>query len=165
MKNPIVLFFDQDLWTPENLSTVEERIDSRKANNKGTVTASGIRVDTSNRLTQQIFDVTEQRVTNTVEQEFGTVRVEGAFRPSESEPTRAIVGFDTCDITIDEKSNQFGFGTTLSLGFVFSALSLVRGTKDNGWLETTYLDEELRIGRGNKGSMFVLTRDRNAVQP
>jgi len=27
-----------------------------------------------------------------------------------------------------------------------------------GWLEITYLDEELRIGRGNQGSVFVLTK-------
>ena len=28
-----------------------------------------------------------------------------------------------------------------------------------GWLETTYLDEDMRIGRGNEGSVFVLTRE------
>ncbi|NJK42194.1 MAG: fibrillin [Acaryochloridaceae cyanobacterium SU_2_1] len=27
-----------------------------------------------------------------------------------------------------------------------------------GWLETTYLDQDLRIGRGNNDSLFVLTR-------
>jgi hypothetical protein len=27
-----------------------------------------------------------------------------------------------------------------------------------GWLEITYLDEDLRIGRGNRGSVFVLTK-------
>ncbi|WP_299411487.1 PAP/fibrillin family protein [Acaryochloris sp. IP29b_bin.148] len=27
-----------------------------------------------------------------------------------------------------------------------------------GWLETTYLDEDMRIGRGNNDSLFVLTR-------
>lgn len=28
-----------------------------------------------------------------------------------------------------------------------------------GWLETTYLDEDMRIGRGNEGNVFVLTKD------
>lgn len=28
----------------------------------------------------------------------------------------------------------------------------------SGWLEITYLDEDLRIGRGNQGSLFVLTK-------
>ncbi len=27
-----------------------------------------------------------------------------------------------------------------------------------GWLDVTYLDEDLRIGRGNEGSVFVLTK-------
>ncbi|NEP29276.1 PAP/fibrillin family protein, partial [Moorena sp. SIO3I6] len=27
-----------------------------------------------------------------------------------------------------------------------------------GWLEITYLDDDLRIGRGNQGSVFVLTK-------
>ena len=28
-----------------------------------------------------------------------------------------------------------------------------------GWLETTYLDEDMRIGRGNEGNVFVLTKE------
>jgi len=28
-----------------------------------------------------------------------------------------------------------------------------------GWLETTYLDADLRVGRGDKGSVFVLRKD------
>jgi hypothetical protein len=28
-----------------------------------------------------------------------------------------------------------------------------------GWLDITYLDEDLRIGRGNEGSLFVLVKD------
>jgi hypothetical protein len=27
-----------------------------------------------------------------------------------------------------------------------------------GWLDITYLDNDLRIGRGNEGSIFVLTK-------
>jgi PAP_fibrillin len=30
--------------------------------------------------------------------------------------------------------------------------------KANSWLDITYLDESLRIGRGNQGSVFVLTK-------
>ncbi|MBR8830626.1 MAG: hypothetical protein N5P05_000872 [Chroococcopsis gigantea SAG 12.99] len=37
-------------------------------------------------------------------------------------------------------------------------------TSDNprsgGWLEVTYLDEDLRIGRGNQGSVFVLAKEK-----
>lgn len=28
-----------------------------------------------------------------------------------------------------------------------------------GWLETTYLDQDMRIGRGNEGNVFVLTKE------
>ncbi len=30
--------------------------------------------------------------------------------------------------------------------------------RQQGWLEITYLDRDLRIGRGNRGSLFVLTK-------
>jgi len=30
--------------------------------------------------------------------------------------------------------------------------------EQNGWLDITYLDSDLRIGRGNEGSVFVLTK-------
>lgn len=32
------------------------------------------------------------------------------------------------------------------------------GNQDN-WLDITYLDEDLRIGRGHRGNLFVLTKD------
>ncbi|MFS8861339.1 PAP/fibrillin family protein [Synechococcus sp. H60.3] len=34
----------------------------------------------------------------------------------------------------------------------------VRRREPTGWLEITYLDEDLRIGRGSEGSVFVLRR-------
>ena len=30
-----------------------------------------------------------------------------------------------------------------------------------GWLEITYLDEDLRIGRGNEGSVFILAKEKS----
>lgn len=42
----------------------------------------------------------------------------------------------------------------------FAALDLNIESRDQqGWLDITYLDEDLRIGRGNEGSVFVLTKD------
>ena len=32
------------------------------------------------------------------------------------------------------------------------------GKGPEGWLDTTYLDEDLRLGRGDKGSTFVTVR-------
>lgn len=34
----------------------------------------------------------------------------------------------------------------------------INAERQQGWLEITYLDEDLRIGRGNRGSLFVLTK-------
>jgi hypothetical protein len=39
-------------------------------------------------------------------------------------------------------------------GFDFS----INSNRQQGWLEITYLDEDLRISRGNQGSLFVLTK-------
>ncbi len=39
-------------------------------------------------------------------------------------------------------------------GFDFS----INSDRQQGWLEITYLDEDLRISRGNQGSLFVLTK-------
>ncbi len=36
----------------------------------------------------------------------------------------------------------------------------IRRREQTGWLDITYLDEDLRIGRGSEGSVFVLTRVR-----
>ncbi|AOY83026.1 PAP/fibrillin family protein [Moorena producens JHB] len=34
----------------------------------------------------------------------------------------------------------------------------INSDNQEGWLEITYLDNDLRIGRGNQGSLFVLTK-------
>ena len=31
--------------------------------------------------------------------------------------------------------------------------------EQKGWLETTYLDDDMRVGRGNEGNVFVLTKE------
>ena len=35
----------------------------------------------------------------------------------------------------------------------------INSDRQQGWLEITYLDKDMRIGRGNQGSLFVLTKD------
>ena len=34
----------------------------------------------------------------------------------------------------------------------------ISSNRDPGWLEITYLDNSMRIGRGNQGSVFVLRK-------
>lgn len=145
-----------DAWKPAIAES--SNIETRQFNAKGEVSAAGIRVDTSNKVVKQIFDVNKMTATNLVTLDFGKVSIAGTFRPSKNVPTRAVISFTNVDITLNN-------GLELKLGFLFSILALFRGNKENGWLETTYLGDDMRIGRGNKGSMFVLTRDVDAVQP
>lgn len=37
----------------------------------------------------------------------------------------------------------------------------INNQQQKGWLEITYLDEDLRLGRGNEGNVFVLVKDSN----
>jgi PAP_fibrillin len=51
--------------------------------------------------------------------------------------------------------------TAIEAGQKFTAIDLPitrKADRDPAWLEVTYLDESLRIGRGNEGSVFVLTK-------
>ena len=50
--------------------------------------------------------------------------------------------------------------TAIENGQKFTAIDLPinRQGKEPAWLEVTYLDENLRISRGNEGSIFVLTK-------
>ncbi len=44
-------------------------------------------------------------------------------------------------------------------GKKFTALDFtIENREQRGWLDITYLDRDLRIGRGNEGSVFVLTK-------
>ena len=42
--------------------------------------------------------------------------------------------------------------------YKFKALDIQINTDRKGWLDITYLDNDLRIGRGNEGNVFVLTK-------
>ncbi|NET74533.1 MAG: fibrillin, partial [Sphaerospermopsis sp. SIO1G2] len=44
-------------------------------------------------------------------------------------------------------------------GTKFTAFdSLINNDQQQGWLDITYIDNDLRIGRGNEGSVFVLSK-------
>jgi PAP_fibrillin len=47
----------------------------------------------------------------------------------------------------------------IEAGKKFAALDTkIDSNRQQGWLDITYLDSDLRIGRGNEGSIFVLTK-------
>mmetsp|Transcript_16233 Transcript_16233/g.30708 ORF Transcript_16233/g.30708 Transcript_16233/m.30708 type:complete len:146 (-) Transcript_16233:3123-3560(-) len=143
------------VWKVEN---AEEDITTKKYNAKGSVSAGEINFDVSKKPPKQIFDLSQSTVYNEVELDKFMVRVGGTFRLSEKKDNRVVVSFQECMI-------QSNFGIKLDLGFLFKIRSLIVGTDENGWLETTYVSDRVRIGRGNKGSMFVLTRSKDDVTP
>ncbi len=51
------------------------------------------------------------------------------------------------------------FVQQIEAGKKFSAIDFgLDNREQQGWLDITYLDDDLRIGRGNEGSVFVLTK-------
>ncbi|NEP12596.1 MAG: fibrillin [Symploca sp. SIO2C1] len=52
------------------------------------------------------------------------------------------------------------FITQIEAGKKFLGLDFsIQNRNQQGWLDITYLDEDLRIGRGNEGSVFVLSKN------
>jgi len=136
--------------------TVREYNGDYKA--KGSVSASGITVDIAGKVPKQIFNTATSMVRNEVDLDNSIqVMVGGPFRPSSEVPVRAIVSFVEGSISYQNLN--------IPLDFLFATLAFFRGgNTDTGWLETTFCDEDLRIGRGDKGSLFVLTRDPTLVK-
>ena len=158
--SPSNIVADQNAWQPVNAEEGDAQIETRAfVQGKGAVSAQGIKVETANRVVKQSIDAAAARVTNEITLDWGDVVVAGSFRASGTVPYRAVVAFDQADIYVASKFK-------VSLGWLFDIIAVTKGgIKDNGWLETTYIDQDLRIGRGNKGTMFVLTRDPDAVSP
>lgn len=80
-------------------------------------------------------------------------------------PQRVDVFFDRTILTpqrlISYRSPR-SFIQAIESGQKFPPLDISYQTKQaSGWLETTYLDEDLRIGRGNEGSIFVLSKEKS----
>jgi PAP_fibrillin len=51
------------------------------------------------------------------------------------------------------------FVQAIESGKRFAAVDFtITNPNQKGWLDITYLDEDLRIGRGNEGNLFVLTK-------
>mmetsp|Transcript_46137 Transcript_46137/g.69583 ORF Transcript_46137/g.69583 Transcript_46137/m.69583 type:complete len:218 (+) Transcript_46137:63-716(+) len=148
----------ENAWKPEEAEEGNLNMDTKQWAAKGTIQAGGIKVDTSNKVTKQSFDVEKGLVINETEQDFGKVCITGTYRQSTRVPNRAIVAFKTADIDLN-------IGLKLSLAFLLKIRAALKGTDEVGWLETTHINKDMRIGRGNKGTLFVLTRDPDVVQP
>ncbi|MBD2465005.1 PAP/fibrillin family protein [Oscillatoria sp. FACHB-1407] len=68
---------------------------------------------------------------------------------------RSILGLQRL---VDYRSVDY-FVAQIEAGKTFTAIDVSLENRDRqGWLDITYLDDDLRIGRGNEGSVFVLTK-------
>ena len=99
----------------------------------------------------QGIDLRRKKVRNVVNVTFkrpfpvkGSIIVDLDFEPYPQDKRRVDVKFDSCRLVLQ----TIKFDQTFPLGFF--------GVK--GWLKTVYVDDRIRITRGHKGSVFILSR-------
>ncbi len=110
-------------------------------------------------LTSSIYNIAE--VTSLIPGTSGLVAIVADFTPvNESRVNvqfnRSLIGFQG----LVNYSDPDRLIAAIETGQKFTALDLKieRQNKEPAWLEVTYLDDTLRIGRGNEGNVFVLTK-------
>ncbi|HEY9696591.1 MAG TPA: PAP/fibrillin family protein [Trichocoleus sp.] len=90
----------------------------------------------------------------------GFVSVAAQFQPLSQQ--RVKVNFERSILGLQRLINYRSlteFIQQIEAGQKFTAIDFNISARDQkGWLDITYLDDDLRIGRGNQGSLFVLTK-------
>lgn len=90
----------------------------------------------------------------------GLVTVAAKFEPVSGrrvqvEFERSIIGLQR----LIEYNSPVTFIQQIEAGRKFPGIDFaIKSDKQQGWLDITYIDNDLRIGRGNEGSVFVLTK-------
>lgn len=68
---------------------------------------------------------------------------------------RSIIGLQR----LLDYSSPEDFIQQIEAGKKFTAIdTAINSDRQQGWLDITYIDQDLRIGRGNEGSVFVLSK-------
>ncbi len=92
----------------------------------------------------------------------GLVSVVASFTPVSAQ--RVNVRFERSVVGLQRLLNYENIDEFIQLlqsGKKLKAIDFeIKNREQKGWLETTYLDSDLRIGRGNEGSVFVLQKSR-----
>lgn len=90
----------------------------------------------------------------------GLVGVAARFEPTSER--RVQVKFERSILGLQRLVNYRSpedFVQQIEAGKQFTAINFSIESRDQqGWLDVTYLDDDLRIGRGNEGSVFVLSK-------
>jgi PAP_fibrillin len=111
--------------------------------------------------TSAVYNIAE--VTSLVPGLNGLVAIVAKFTPVNE--ARVNVQFNRSLIGLQrfiDYSNPDRLITEIENGQKFTAIDLPINRQEGktpAWLEVTYLDDSLRISRGNEGSVFVLTKD------
>jgi hypothetical protein len=90
----------------------------------------------------------------------GLVSIAAKFEPVSGR--RVQVKFERSIIGLQrliEYNSPVTFIQQIEAGRKFPAIDFaINADNQQGWLDITYIDSDLRIGRGNEGSVFVLTK-------
>jgi len=89
----------------------------------------------------------------------GIVSVSARFEPVSER--RVDVSFERSILGLQRfigYQSPSAFIQQIEAGQKFAAIDFTINRDQSGWLDITYLDENLRVGRGNEGSVFVLTK-------
>lgn len=107
--------------------------------------------------TQSVYNIAEVYGLPYLE---GLVSVAASFEPISER--RVQVKFERSILGLQRLINYQSpddFIQQIEAGAKFTAIDFgINSRNQQGWLDITYLDQDLRIGRGNEGSVFVLTK-------
>lgn len=92
----------------------------------------------------RVENIAEFRIFNSID---GSLNIRGVCSSTPPEQTSGR------KVRLDVELTDF----VLTIGSWSTTVSLDR-VRPQGWVQTTYLDEDFRIGRGDKGSVFVTAR-------
>jgi hypothetical protein len=100
------------------------------------------------RLVLQNIDVQAGRLDNLAETWWGTAHVDARFAP---------LGDSASEVEVVFEQAKFSVGPFPEFGFPIWWFG------GRGTLDTTYLSDDVRIGRGDKGTIFCLARPEKAI--
>ena len=126
---------------PRQLQDRLEQIGLIQKDSEASVTRSSQAIDLKRK---QVRNVVAFNIPSVPEPRKATLTVTVDFQPSDLDKRRVNVKFRACRVAVSKSPIDF----TIPLGII----------GPTGWLRTVYIDDQIRITRGHKGSVFVLSR-------